>query len=64
MNPPAAPQSEPSAAEAEVVAHAERVLARIRASRKGVRTWRRPSARAKQEVAPPAHLRGCPPERE
>lgn len=47
--------------ESEVEAHAAEVFARIKAQRRGVRTWRRPVEQP-EEPTPPQHLRGCPPE--
>ena len=52
----------PENPEQDVEAHAAEVFARIKAQRRGVRTWRRPAVEQPEEPTPPQHLRGCPPE--
>lgn len=53
------------AIEAEVLAHCEQAFKSIRLGRRPRRTWQNPKLRVEElKVESPAHLRGCPPEKE
>lgn len=54
-----------SAEEAEVRAHCEAAFKAIRLGRRPRRTWQNPKLRVEElKVESPAHLRGCPPEKD